>query len=106
MTVTNAPKTMAQAFLAGIASTGLEVSIKAAKPTAWVITTGQASQYTFEVDQIVGSEREARKELKDLKAMGFEDAKVRPFGSWAEAEDFQDRVREACGGPFRPATKR
>lgn len=72
---------------------------------AWVITTGSTAQYTFEVDQICGSEREARKELKDLKAMGFDDAKMRAFATWAEAEDFQDRVRDAGGGPFRPATK-
>lgn len=76
-----------------------------AKYQAWVLTTGKASQYTLEVDQIVGSDREARKELKYLKALDH-DAKSIPFATWAEAEDYQDRVREACGGPVKAASRK
>lgn len=43
-------------------------------------------------DQICGTEREARKEVKDLKAMGFESARVKPFASWAEAEAYADKL--------------
>lgn len=63
------------------------------KHEAFAIITGKVSEYTLEVDQICGTEREARKEVKDLKAMGFDDARFKPFATWAEAEEYQDKAR-------------
>jgi hypothetical protein len=46
-----------------------------------------------EVDQIVGTEREARREVRDLKLMGFDRARWIAFGSWQEAEAYDDSIR-------------
>lgn len=51
---------------------------------------------TREVDQIVGSEREARREVKDLKAMGCDKAKWRRFDTWAEAYAYEDKCADQC----------
>lgn len=68
-------------------------STPSAVPQAFVILTGKASEHTLEVDGIEGTERGARKEVKDLKAMGFDDARFKPFATWAEAEAYEDKVR-------------
>lgn len=60
---------------------------------AWVITTGTKRDGSLEVDQICGTEAEAKRELKDLKAMGHDDAKCKRFDSWLLAEDYSDSVR-------------
>lgn len=44
------------------------------------------------VDQICGTEREARKEVKDLKAMGFDKASFKPFATWSDAEAYADKL--------------
>ena len=53
---------------------------------AWVIVADG------EIDQIVGSEREAKREARDLREMGCT-VKVRQFDSWHAAEDYADKVR-------------
>lgn len=55
---------------------------------AYVVLSGPR-----EVDQLVGTEREARREVRDLKAMGFDKARWIAFGSWAEAEAYEDKAR-------------
>lgn len=65
-----------------------EMSIKPAQGPAFVVLSDSR-----EVDQIVGTEREARREVKDLKAMGCDNAKWKRFETWQEAEAFEDKIR-------------
>lgn len=54
---------------------------------AWVVLSERGV-----VDQVCGSEREARREVRDLKAMGFEKARMVVFGSWQEADDYEAKL--------------
>lgn len=74
--------------LAMTAGTILRTNVGHTEARAWVVLSAAR-----EVDQIVGSEREAKREVRDLKAMGFERAKFAVFASWAEAEAFEDKCR-------------
>lgn len=46
-----------------------------------------------ECDQICGSEKEAKREKKDLISLGCENVKIKKFATWAEAEAFEDKLR-------------
>jgi hypothetical protein len=70
-------------------SVRLGKSLKSA-PQAFAVL---AERPAAEVDQIVGTRREADKEVRDLKKMGFEDAYVKPFATWAEAEAYADKLK-------------
>lgn len=50
---------------------------------AWVIIADG------EIDQICGSAKEARKEVRDLKRMGCE-ARSKRFPNWPAAQDYAD----------------
>lgn len=54
---------------------------------AWVIIADE------EIDKICGSLADAKRECKDLRAMGCTVKRI-AFGTWAEAEAFADRWRE------------
>jgi hypothetical protein len=59
---------------------------KAEQRPAWVILADG------DVDQICYSEREARREKRDLEAMGYA-VKIKAFATVAEAEQFEDKRR-------------
>lgn len=61
--------------------------------TVYVITTGTYG-LDLEVDQICETKAQAEKEARDLRKMGIEGVRIRPFADWAAAERYQDKV---CG---------
>lgn len=60
---------------------------KITKPAAWVILVDKS------VDQIVSTEREAKREVRDLKAMDCGTVRAIPFATWQDAEDYEDKAR-------------
>lgn len=58
-----------------------------ASPAFMVICDG-------ECDQICGTMDEAKRELKDLKAMGFAKVSIKAFDTWQEAHEHEDWLRD------------
>jgi hypothetical protein len=47
-----------------------------------------------ECDQICGTRAEAEREKRDLKNLGCGNVRIKEFPTWAEAEAFEDKLRE------------
>lgn len=64
--------------------------------TCYVVTTG-ISGFDLEVDTIIYASPKAKqladKHAKELKAMGCDAVRVRPFANAAAAEAYEDKVR-------------
>lgn len=60
--------------------------------TVYVITTGTYG-VDLEVDQICETKEQADREAADLRKMGCEGVRIRPFADWAAAERYEDKVR-------------
>lgn len=61
----------------------------------YVITTGIYG-VDLEVDQICETKEQAEREAKDLRAMGIDNVRIRPFADWEAAERYEDKVRGYC----------
>lgn len=58
----------------------------------FVITTGYKG-FDWEVDHITEGKHIAEAHVRDLRAMGCDNVKVRGFATWDEANKFADKVR-------------
>lgn len=58
----------------------------------WAILTGKA-RYDLELQIVVHTEAQAKREIKDLKGMGMNDARAKVFEQEADAYDWYERNR-------------
>jgi hypothetical protein len=58
----------------------------------YMIITGEAGSPDKECDAIWDTEEQAKREAKDLRAMGLT-VKIRKFETWQLAEEYEDKLR-------------
>lgn len=58
----------------------------------WMILTGRKG-FDLECQIVVHDEKQAKREIKDLKGMGFDDVRAKVFLTEADAYDWLDRAQ-------------